>query len=333
MYIEDIGESGLIERISNLVGVKNRDIVVSIGDDAAVVRTSSDYYTLFTTDFLIEGVHFDLSTISAYQLGRKSMLVNISDIAAMSGMPTYALVSLGIKPKTKVEFIEELYKGMLDISKEYDFAIVGGDTVTSPHSLSVNICMIGKVEPNFLRKRSDAKIGDKILVTGELGASAAGLFLLNSKIKMDDILVKSHFEPVPRLKEARVSAECGAHAIEDISDGLASEIFHICDASGVGAFIYHDSLPIAKRVRDVAEVAGKSAEDFALYGGEDYEIVLTVAPERVEELINRVQSETGTIVSLVGEIVDEEKGIFILTKDGIKKSITKGYDHFEKGVL
>ncbi|MDO8885336.1 thiamine-phosphate kinase [Candidatus Oleimmundimicrobium sp.] len=333
MYIEDIGETGIIEKIANLVGVEDEDIIVSIGDDAAVVRSPSNYYTVLTTDFMIEKVHFDLSTISAYQLGRKSMLVNISDIAAMSAIPTYALISLGIKPKTKVNFIEELYEGMVDVSKEYDFKIVGGDTVASPCSLSINIAMVGKVEPHLLRKRADAKVGDKVLVTGKLGASSAGLFLLNSKIKGDEYLIKSHLEPVPRLKEARLSAICGAHAMEDISDGLASEIYHICNASRVGAVIHEESLPIANGVKGVAEIAKKPSEYFVLYGGEDYEIVLTVGLEKMEKLIHRVYSETGTTLTLVGEIIDEQKGVYVLKKDGSKRPLTKGYDHFRKEEL
>jgi len=333
MYIEDVGESGLIEKIANLVKVKNKDIIVPIGDDAAVVRTSPGYYMVFTTDFLIEGVHFDLSQVSAYQLGRKSMLVNISDIAAMSATPVYALVSLGIKPKTKVEFVEELYEGMADVSKEYNFAIIGGDTVSSPYSLAINVAMVGKVEPNLVTKRSGARVGDKILVTGELGASAAGFFLLNSKIKANDYLIKTHLEPVPRLKEAQISAGCGAHAIEDVSDGLASEIFHICDASKVGAVIYEENLPISRGVKNVADIVGKTPEDFALYGGEDYEIVITISSDKADYLMEQVLSKTGTVVSIVGEIVEKKKGIGLLAKDNIKKPLSKGYDHFKKGVF
>jgi len=332
MYIEDIGEIELIKKISNLAGVQNKDIIVPIGDDAAVVNIPSDYNTVLTTDILIEGVHFELTKISAYQLGRKSMLVNISDIAAMSAMPAYALISMGVMPKTEVEFIEEIYRGMLNVAKEYNFSIVGGDTALSPHSLIINVAMVGKVESNFATKRSDAKVGDKILVTGSLGASSAGLFLLSYKSAItDNNLISALLEPTPRLKEARIAKTCGAHAIEDVSDGLAGEIRHICDASKVGAAIYEKSLPIPETVEEVASIAKKAPKDFALYGGEDYEIVLTVSPEDAEEIIRCIESKTGTTVKLIGEVLEKEEGIYLLTKEGSKEPLLEGYEHFKKG--
>jgi len=177
MLVEDIGEFGLIERISKILNVPSEEVIVSLGDDAAVVRTTSDLYSILTTDILIEDVHFQLGSISPYQLGYKALAVNISDIAAMAGLPRFALVSLGLRLGTEVQWVEELYKGMLEVARKYGTKVVGGDTSKSAQTV-INVTVMGEVEPELLRTRDGAQMGDRLMVTGHLGGSAAGLELL-----------------------------------------------------------------------------------------------------------------------------------------------------------
>ncbi len=332
MRIEEIGEFGLIEKISELAGTSSDDVVLSIGDDAAVVKTSSNLYTLLTTENFLEGVHFKLDSISPYQLGYKSLAVNLSDIAAMAGLPRFVLVSLALKPKTKVKFVDELYKGMLQLAKKFGVNIIGGDT-SSSIQVSVNVTVIGEVEPELFRIRGAAQIGDKVLVTGNLGASSAGLELLlkfaDRKIsEFDKELKNAHLLPQPRIKEARIAAKMGAKAMEDISDGLAIEIKHICQSSGVGAHLLSTELPVARGVNDVAAELGKNPLDFVLAGGEDYELVFTASSKLAGDITDAVENETGTKVTVVGEIIPSPKITIENGKGKIEDLPIRGYEHF-----
>lgn len=332
MYLEDIGEFGLIERISELVQTKNEDIVVSIGDDAAAVKATPGLLTVLTSDMLIENIHFKLNLISPSQLGYKAMVANISDVAAVAGIPRYGLISLGIKPYTKVEFLENLYQGILKAAGEYRCNIIGGDTTKSPSQLIISVAVTGEVEPDLLMRRNGARPGDLILVTGQLGASAAGLsLLLNPEIEISNgqSLKEAHLMPRARVKEARIAAKFGATAMEDISDGLASEIHHICEQSGVGARIFSASIPIAEGVSEVAEISGQKVLQFVLSGGEDYELVITAPPGRAEEIAKRVFDETGIPISLVGEVVNRKEGVFLVDEAGKTCELEMlGYEHF-----
>ncbi|MDI6689983.1 MAG: thiamine-phosphate kinase [Actinomycetota bacterium] len=336
MLIEDIGEFGLIRRISKMAAVKDKRIIVPIGDDAAVVTSDPNLLLILTSDILVEGVHFKLDTTSPNELGYKAMAINISDIAAMAGIPRFALVSMGLKPKTSVEFAEAIYRGMMKAIRKYHLTLVGGDTTEAPH-ITLSVTIIGEVEPAYLRRRSEATIGDKILVTGRLGASKAGLeLLLNPQFKgsfrYEKSLRRAHLVPIPRVVEARIASKHGAHAMEDISDGLASEINHICEESRVGARILAYRIPVAKGVREIALALGKKPLDFALYGGEDYEIVFTAPPSKAEEIKNCLLGETGTLVTEVGEIVDRKEGICLVNKEGkVSQLTTFGYEHFKRG--
>lgn len=336
--IEDVGEFGLIEKLRRLIRTKqgkDTDMVVPIGDDAAVLVTGGKFYTILTTDSLIENIHFRLATISSFALGYKAMAINLSDIAAMAGIAKYASISIGLKPRTEVSFVESFYKGALQAGQKYGVKIVGGDTTSAP-ALMINVTVLGQVEPACLRRRSEAQIDDLILVTGRLGASKAGLELLEDtvlrkKTKQSDALIKAHQFPTPRLTEARLASKCGAHAMEDISDGLTSEIIHISEESKVGAEIYLADLPIDPEIAQVAEIKGKSPSDFALYGGEDYELVFTAAEGDTSKIKAKVEGETSTLVSIVGKIVSAEKGISLIDGRGRKRKLVgHGYEHFRR---
>ena len=336
MFIEEVGEFGLIKRISGLIQTKQaRDekIIAHIGDDAAVIATTPRLHTILTTDTLVQNVHFKMETITPFALGYKALAINLSDVAAMAGTPKYALVSLGLPAKTKVEFVEEIYRGMLDCGSKFGVRIIGGDTSKAP-ILVINIVISGEVEPSLLRKRSEAQIGDKILVTGELGTSAAGLVLVSDptlvkNTEKDDALIHTHFFPTPRVKEAQIASREGARAMEDISDGLASEIWHICEESRVGARIFSDKVPIGERVQDVAARTNRFGTELALYGGEDYEIVLTAPEAVVDNIKAKVEADTQTKVTEIGEIVSEKEGIFLVDVEGrVSKISAFGYEHF-----
>lgn len=333
LRVKDIGEIGLIKRIEKLLSCSDPDVKIGIGDDAAAVRLKSNLLQVMTTDILIENVHFKQDTHTPFEIGYKSIVVNVSDVAAMAGIPRFALISVGICPDTPVDFIEDFYKGAQNAAAEYGLSIVGGDTTRSPVFM-VNISLIGQVEPGMLRCRSEAKIGDKIAVTGKLGGSAAGVYLLSNiaetkKTAYADELKRAHLKPVARVKEARIAAQEGANAMEDISDGLASEIQHICECSHVGARIETSSIPVASGVREVARLMDKDIEDLCLYGGEDFELVFTVPKECVERIKKRIHRQTRTEVAVIGEIVKKKEGIFLVRPDGKRGNLSRyGFEHF-----
>lgn len=338
MFIEEIGEFGLIEKITRLIQTKQaRDdkIIAPVGDDAAVVATGPGIYTILTTDSLIQNVHFKMETITPFALGYKALAINLSDVAAMAGAPKYALVSLGLPTKTEVEFVEEMYKGMLDCGSRYGVRMVGGDTSRAA-ILIINVVLFGEVELSFLRRRNEARVGDKILVTGQLGASAAGLALileptLLKNTEQEDILINAHFFPTPRIKEAQIASKEGARAMEDISDGLASEIWHISEESQVGARIFSERIPIAQGVQDIASRTNRSGIELALFGGEDYEIVFTAPEAMADKIKAKVEVETQTVVTDIGEIVSEKEGLSLVDEKGrVSKISAFGYEHFRQ---
>ncbi|HDN67617.1 MAG TPA: thiamine-phosphate kinase, partial [Firmicutes bacterium] len=245
MRVRSIGEFGLIERIKKWVTPDDSSVVVGIGDDAAVVQDRPDLYRLITTDAFVEGVHFRREFATPWQIGWKAMAANLSDIAAIGGEPRWAVVSVAFSETISVEEVEELYRGMNAVSSSFGCSIVGGDTSFSPDRMLISIAVIGEVEKERLTLRRGAKIGDAICVTGELGGSEAGLQVLKEKGPTDEDVVRRHLEPRPRLREARTIGEvCRIHAMIDISDGLSSEIHHICHESRVGARLFAAKIPI-----------------------------------------------------------------------------------------
>jgi thiamine-monophosphate kinase len=334
MLISELGEFALIDRVQSIIATQRPDIVVGVGDDAAVLADTEDEFRLATIDSQVEEVHFMRQYVSAHQLGRRALAINLSDIAAMGGRPQYALVSLALSSDTQVAWVEELYRGMREEADRYGVALVGGNMARSPGGAVVDVCVLGRVRREHLLLRSGARPGDRVLVTGQLGKAAAGLKLLlepGLSIGADAraALLARALTPTPRLPEAAAIASLGrATAMLDLSDGLSSDIGHICERSRVGVRIRAEALPISAAVRNVAKLTSTPAWDMALGGGEDYELCFTAPPEAVEELVAAVR-EKGTTATVVGEILPAEQGRRLVPPDGQEVRLEpSGWQHF-----
>ena len=320
MKIKSIGgEFGLIERISNKIQLFSKDVVAGIGDDAAVLNYDKNNYLLITTDTLIENDHFSLKYSNPEQIGMKAVEQNVSDIAAMGGIPKYALVSLAMPKNISVEFVDKLYDGINQKSKKYKINIVGGN-ITHSKEIIVNVALIGFVEKKYLALRSGAKINDLIFCSGDVGKSTAGLELLRSNVKGNSI--KKHLEPQSRLNLARELVRVGINSMIDVSDGVASEVKHICEQSNVGAIIYCDKIPISKDTINDAKKIKKNQIDLSLYGGEDFELIFTAGKNKLKKLKEYD-------VAVIGKIVDKKYGVKLI-KNGKKLDLESGFDHFKR---
>ncbi len=333
---ETIGEAGefkFIERIRSAMKAKNPSVVLGIGDDAAIFKPTKGHEMVFTTDMLVEGRHFDFKWISPWELGAKTIAVNISDCAAMGAKPTVALVSLGVPPKYPIKDLEAFYDGMRGWGESYGAQIVGGDTVGSDKFV-VNVALVGEVEAGKALKRSGAKAGDALLVTGKLGDSAAGLYSLQHPSEKGkevvSLLVKRHLTPTPRFSVGRaLSLKRLATAAIDISDGLSSEVHHLCEESGLGAEIHEEALPISDALAHYCQENGLNPLDFVLNGGEDYELLFTVPLSKISEVVQGIPGETGVAVKSIGRMVPFSKGITFITKKAGRIALkAKGFDHF-----
>ncbi|MEK6645342.1 MAG: thiamine-phosphate kinase [Candidatus Firestonebacteria bacterium] len=317
--MKELGEFGLIEKIRRSMR-RNNNILVNIGDDTAVIKSDKSKLLLLTTDMLVEDIHFTLKHTNPIELGMKSIAVNLSDIAAMGGIPKYILVSVGIPKSLPIKFIDGMHRGMKKMAKKYNVHIVGGDTVESPKALVINIALTGEVEPHNFITRSGAKIGDAILVTGSLGYVSAKLQFLRRTIV-----------PIPRVREAREIAKIrGANAMIDVSDGLSSDLGHILEESKVGARLFADKIPVSRETISLCKGSNKKPLWFALNGGEDYELLWTSPMNKVNEVIKRVQKHTGTKATVIGVILKKECGNAIVYSTGkIEKLNKSGYEHFK----
>lgn len=335
MKIKDIGEFEFIERVARILPLPGKKVIVGIGDDCAVYDTGGDKYSLVTTDMLIENIHFSREYATGYQIGWRAMACNISDIASMGGTPTVAVISLGVSKDTEVEWIQDIYKGMQAITEKYKFDIVGGDTVTANETV-LNIALLGEVSVSHLCLRSNAKIGDAILVTGDFGGADAGLKILQKKIKLDDesfkYVTERHLLPEPRLIPGEIIGAQPYHrAMTDSSDGLAADLRNLSLASGVGMQVEIEEIPIHPTTRKAAAALQQAPLDLALYGGEDYELVFTAPKENAAKLQKQVKKETGIEVTQIGEVVSPDEKIVLVDKHGIETQLTKfGYEHFTK---
>ena len=310
--IKDIGEFGLIERIAKKP--KNKNIIVGIGDDAAVVKMNKGLQVL-TTDCLVEGDHFRTEWFSPIQIGMKAIEINVSDIAAMGAYPRYVLVSLALPRNLDVKFVEEMYKGMWKACDKYNIEIIGGN-MTHCDKIVISISVTGEVDKKNLTLRSAAKPHNFIFVSGHLGNGRAGLRLFQENIEGFEKVKKSYLEPNAQLESA-LNVAPFVNAMEDVSDGLASEIKHICDESKCGAIIFKDKIPIRNEVRIAAKKLGEDEYDYALFGGEDFELVYTVQNDKLGKIDG----------FLVGEIIKNRE--LRISFKGKEKVITKsGYDHF-----
>ncbi|MFH1147574.1 MAG: thiamine-phosphate kinase, partial [Pseudomonadota bacterium] len=286
--LAEIGELGVVDLVRKSAHrPKNKDLVRGIGEDCAVISFDKTYL-LVTTDALVENVHFSLNYTTPYLLGKKSVAVNLSDIAAMGGRPRYVFLTLAAPGQLTVSFARQFLRGMNYWSRRFDLLLAGGDTVHSPSGLVLNITVIGQGQKDSTVFRSGAKEGDLIFVSGYLGDSAAGLELLQrgySKNGAYGRLVKAHLDPVPQLPLGQyLSQNHLASAMIDLSDGLATDLAHIGEESGIGAEVYADRIPTSRACRKFSEVSGSSPTAWALTGGEDYGLLFTVPAKKAEEL-------------------------------------------------
>lgn len=311
---------------------------VGIGDDCAVLEPASGSLLLATTDLLIEDVHFRRRWAAPTDIGWKALAVNVSDIAAMGGRPRWGLIALACPDAVTVEEAEGFYAGVQALATEHDVVIVGGDTCASPGGWIVNVTLLGEaVRAPLLR--STARAGDVIAVTGSLGRSAAGLALLEANpapagVPGDaraDVTV-AHLRPRPRMREGLWLGEAGGvTAMIDLSDGLATDLGHLCEESAVGARVDLARIPVDGSVREVARALGRDAVHWATGGGEDYELLLSCAPDAFDRLAGGLARATGTALTAVGEMMPAADGIRYLDACGEAVSIGPGFEHFVTG--
>jgi len=333
MELKKIGEFGLIELIRKKIYTRDKRVVVNIGDDAAILKSSASKLLVFTTDTLMEKVHFDLKYYSFKDLGWKCMAANLSDIAAMGGTPLAGLVSLGLPQRIKTEEVLELYSGIKSLSSEFRCPIVGGDIFSSSRALVITISLLGEIEKNLFKTRYGAKIGDLIFVTGDLGGAEAGLRVLRNysgkkKIPFKSSAVKKHLSPYPKIGEAKLLVQSlKITSMIDISDGLSSDLYHLCEESDKGALVYAEKIPISQNTIKTCKSLNLLPLNLALSSGEEYELLFTLSSGEEEKLKKITRGKFK--VSLIGEIRKKEEGVKILGQDGRLKRLKKtGYIHF-----
>jgi len=332
--VSEIGEFGLIDILAKMVNDAQdkqassfKKLLIGIGDDAAAWRGDATTQ-LATIDSLIQNVHFQLGMASWKELGWKALTIGLSDIAAMGGQPEYALVSLALPGDTEVEDVTDLYQGMLELAQQHNVAIAGGNTSSAP-LVVINIVVIGNTrdKDKHILTRSAAKPGDKVAVTGQLGAAAAGLEMLSKKIRFDPEATvhfrKAFLHPEPRIAEGQLLVEQGVKTAIDISDGLILDLKHICQASQVSARIVVDQVPVHPAVK--ANFYNRALE-LALSGGEDYELLFTAN----NEVIDRIKTAASCPVTVIGEIVADKIGdITLVDREGKPFKLGKaGWEHF-----
>ncbi len=329
MRLRDLGEFGLIDLIRKQTP-RRRGVRLGIGDDAAWVSTDEDSL-LFTSDLLIEGVHFNLDWISMRDLGHKSLTASLSDIAAMGGRPAYFLLSLAL-PDVTARRAAALVRGIHAVAAEHRVALVGGDTCAADR-LIVDVFLAG-VAPYGAVTRGGARVGDDIYVTGTLGDSALGLALLSEPrgtvaARDRNYLVRRHHRPTARVRTGMQLAKAGlARAMMDVSDGLAQDLGHICRASGTGAVVRQDRVPLS---RAFTRVAGPDDLACALAGGEDYELLFTASSDD-RPGVERVARRTGVPITRIGECVPRKRGLVMVDPQGESMPLAAaGYDHFKAG--
>jgi thiamine-monophosphate kinase len=333
LKIGGFGEFQFIRSIMDDCHFSPKKLIKGIGDDCAVVGPYDGKVLLLTTDILIEDIHFILEKIQPEHLGEKSVAVNLSDIAAMGGTALHLLVSLALPRSMSVETIHALYRGMKKTCKRYQVNILGGDTSASPDRLMINVSVLGEAPEKEVLYRNGASAGDHIYVTGTLGDPAAGLKVITGEFSGPESVVSpltyAHNRPLPLLEAGRVIARSGlASAMIDLSDGLLSDLRHICEASEVGARVFTIDLPLSGELRALAEINNFDPYELALSGGEDYRLLITVPHKNAGPFEKMFTGDVPCPIFLIGKIT-EEKGIRIVRPDGVEEqSEPAGYDHF-----
>lgn len=325
--IENLGEFGLIDHLTKNFKIKQKSTVKGIGDDAAVISCDEKKEMVVSTDFLLEGVHFDLSYMPLKHLGYKAVVVNLSDIYAMNAEPTQITVSIAVSNRFPIEALEELYAGIEAAAKVYNVDVIGGDTTSSTTGLLISITALGMADKGESVYRSGAKENDLLVVTGDLGAAYMGLQILerekevfkvnpNSQPDLEpySYLIERQLKPEARKDISGLLKELGVKptAMIDISDGLSSEIIHICKNSNVGCNLFEDKIPLDPQVISTCEEFNLDSTTIALSGGEDYELLFTIKTEDYPKI------KANPHLSIIGHITDKKEGVHIISRAGTK---------------
>ncbi|MBN2030470.1 thiamine-phosphate kinase [bacterium] len=333
MRLTELGEFGLIGRITRIVNNEGemRDVVVGIGDDAAVIRTHPGKLAVLTTDMLVEGVHFDLAYTPFESLGWKALAINVSDVAAMGGFPLYGIVSLALPKSWQVEDVELFYKGMKRCGERYHCKVIGGDTVRSNGQGFISVTVMGEVEEGCVARRKGAKVDDLIGITGRLGGARVGLEVLKSGHDRDRFpdSVNCFLEPRVRLKESQwLVKEVHVSSMIDISDGLSSEITHLCQQSGCGCRIWEDKIPVADETVHWVRQYEKKISNYLLGSGEEYELLFTLSKAQFEAWQHSHMNQKRPEITVIGEMTQKEKGICLVRNGETVPLVSEGWDHF-----
>lgn len=337
--INSLGEFGLIELLTKNIEIQQASTVLGVGDDAAVI----DHFgrqTVISTDMLVEGIHFDLVYTPLKHLGYKSVAVNLSDIYAMNATPTHITVSIAFNNRFSVEALDEFYEGVYAACEKYGVDLIGGDTSSSQKGFIISVTAIGEVAPDQFVKRSTANKGDLLCVSGDLGAAFLGLTLLEREKKIylespqlqpdlenQEYIIGRQLKPEPRrdIIEWLEKNDIKPTAMMDVSDGLSSEILHICKQSNLGVVLYEEKIPIAQESKEMALKFGMDPTACALSGGEDYELLFTMKQEDYDKIVISEQ------ISVIGYMADISEGAHILTKGGNKfKLVAQGWNAFQQ---
>lgn len=336
--LADLGEFGLIQHLTKNIEIRNASTVLGVGDDAAVI----DHFgkqTVITTDMLIEGVHFDLMYTPLKHLGYKSVVVNLSDVYAMNATPTQITISLGLSNRISVEAIDEFYEGVYAACEKYNVDLVGGDTCSSQKGFIISVTAIGEVTPDQFVKRSTAQKGDLVCCSGDLGGAYVGLLFLERERKIflehpgvqpdlenETYVIGRLLKPEARkdIIEFLEQNEIKPTSMIDVSDGLSSEILHICTQSGLGVRLYEEKIPISEDMKRAAFKFEIDPTACALSGGEDYELLFTLPQSEYDKLVLNEQ------ISVIGYMTEPEEGAKIITKGGHLHDITaQGWNAFK----
>ena len=337
--LASMGEFGLIEHLTKNIELQNASSVLGVGDDAAVI----DHFgkqSVITTDMLIEGVHFDLMYTPLKHLGYKSVVVNLSDIYAMNAIPTQVIIAIGISNRFSLESLDEFYEGVYAACEKYGVDLVGGDTTSSQKGFIISVTAVGELNPGKMVKRSGARVGDLLCVSGSLGSAYIGLLFLEREKKIflespgvqpdlegESFVIGKMLKPEARkdIIEFFESQDLLPTSMMDISDGLSSEILHICKQSNLGCVLYEEKIPVDERMKQAAYKFEIDPTACALSGGEDYELLFTIPQSEHEKLVLNEE------ISVVGYMTEPSAGVNIITKGGNKHPLTaQGWNHLQQ---
>lgn len=328
MKISDLGEFNFIRHISECLNQKLPKEVTGIGDDCAVVPLDKENALLLTTDQLIENVHFVKELLKPYELGYKSLAVNLSDIAAMGGKPLYALLSLGMPVNLDIEWTDQFINGLKELAHAENVFIIGGDTTRSPGPIFISLTVIGKCAASKIKRRSSAKPGDVVCCTGFVGDSGAGLKILLENLPANPKLIEAHCSPRAQLKEGMWLAEqSGVHAMMDLSDGINSDVQRIMEASHCGAQIDLDRLPLSKVFLEACEKYDWMPQELGVISGEDYHLLVTIDPEAYSNISKSFENEFKRPLYEIGKIIKGSELVY-LKGDVPYELRTTGFEHF-----